>query len=426
MRQLIIRFFITCSVIMVSLIASGQNDNRPYPDYILETPLKKGANRYCGSRVEKADSVINFAYNPETGEFYPAELRKFTYDSRDNIREMHLISLPIRANILLQVFDYDSDNNQTGYANYTWINGSWEMSLLVTRNFSADNKIIDEVFYNRDASGNFRPYMRHFYEYEGTMPVRYLRQVLNAQGQFYDFSYHNYVYDSKGRLEVLYGQYINGPAFWERTSVYDDNMNRVAKRYLRQLKYDPALKQNVLTNVTYEEYSYNIFGNVSRILYHGWTDGNWSVIGEAIYYYSLIPGKKVSICHNGHTICVSVNAVKAHLEHGDKLGECDNENYGKSGKGPEELKNNNPNEKFLKFSIYPNPASDQVTVKWCPQCTEYKSLFILASDGKKLLSANITGRNEISFNIGNLKSGTYLVRMNRKDGGFDTGTIIKK
>ena len=31
---------------------------------------------------------------------------------------------------------------------------------------------------------------------------------------------------------------------------------------------------------------------------------------------------KVYICHNGHTICVSVNAMQAHLDHGDSLGEC--------------------------------------------------------------------------------------------------------
>src|SRR5688500_7472001 len=32
---------------------------------------------------------------------------------------------------------------------------------------------------------------------------------------------------------------------------------------------------------------------------------------------------KVFICHNVITICVSVNAVPAHLAHGDFLGTCD-------------------------------------------------------------------------------------------------------
>ena len=33
--------------------------------------------------------------------------------------------------------------------------------------------------------------------------------------------------------------------------------------------------------------------------------------------------KKVYICHNGKTICVSINAIDAHLAHGDELGQCD-------------------------------------------------------------------------------------------------------
>jgi hypothetical protein len=43
------------------------------------------------------------------------------------------------------------------------------------------------------------------------------------------------------------------------------------------------------------------------------------------YEYCDDNHKKVNICHNGHTICVSVNAIKAHLDHGDELGKCDDD-----------------------------------------------------------------------------------------------------
>ena len=33
-------------------------------------------------------------------------------------------------------------------------------------------------------------------------------------------------------------------------------------------------------------------------------------------------GDKVDICHNGHIINVSVNAIPAHLAHGDTLFTC--------------------------------------------------------------------------------------------------------
>ena len=32
--------------------------------------------------------------------------------------------------------------------------------------------------------------------------------------------------------------------------------------------------------------------------------------------------KKAYVCHDGNTICISVNTVQTHLDHGDLLGEC--------------------------------------------------------------------------------------------------------
>ncbi|NNE31041.1 MAG: hypothetical protein HKN40_01595 [Winogradskyella sp.] len=45
--------------------------------------------------------------------------------------------------------------------------------------------------------------------------------------------------------------------------------------------------------------------------------------GSSEYEYCHSNNKKVYICHNGTTICVSINAINAHLEHGDELGQCD-------------------------------------------------------------------------------------------------------
>jgi hypothetical protein len=35
------------------------------------------------------------------------------------------------------------------------------------------------------------------------------------------------------------------------------------------------------------------------------------------------PPEKVTVCHKGHDISISENAVKAHLKHGDSVGSCD-------------------------------------------------------------------------------------------------------
>ena len=57
---------------------------------------------------------------------------------------------------------------------------------------------------------------------------------------------------------------------------------------------------------------------------------------------------KVEMCHKGQTICVDLNAVQAHLNHGDTMGAC------------EILES-----VFIKKSrIYPNPIHDQFAVRF--------------------------------------------------------------
>jgi hypothetical protein len=52
--------------------------------------------------------------------------------------------------------------------------------------------------------------------------------------------------------------------------------------------------------------------------------------GDGDYEYCDNKNKKVYICHNGHTICVSVNAIWGHINNheGDVLGQCKDDNDG--------------------------------------------------------------------------------------------------
>ena len=46
-----------------------------------------------------------------------------------------------------------------------------------------------------------------------------------------------------------------------------------------------------------------------------------AVISSASVALAASPGK-AWVCHNGHTISVSVRAVPAHVAHGDAVGAC--------------------------------------------------------------------------------------------------------
>ena len=44
--------------------------------------------------------------------------------------------------------------------------------------------------------------------------------------------------------------------------------------------------------------------------------------GSVEYEYCHTNNKKVYVCHNNVTICISINALQTHLNHGDALGQC--------------------------------------------------------------------------------------------------------
>lgn len=84
-----------------------------------------------------------------------------------------------------------------------------------------------------------------------------------------------------------------------------------------------------------DENKYYIFSNQASIAdTHGLSysivnlgdkDGDDDEDGEMEYCDDK--EKKAYICHNGMTLCVSINAIDAHLAHGDSLGQCgDDEN----------------------------------------------------------------------------------------------------
>jgi hypothetical protein len=72
---------------------------------------------------------------------------------------------------------------------------------------------------------------------------------------------------------------------------------------------------------------------------------------------------KVLICHNGNTLCVSQNAVKAHLKHGDYLGNCNAGGPTCSNASNLSTTNITAHSAKLKWTASTNPAEWQVEYK---------------------------------------------------------------
>ena len=82
------------------------------------------------------------------------------------------------------------------------------------------------------------------------------------------------------------------------------------------------------------------------------------------------------------------------------------------------LSNSNFNTNNLKFSLYPNPASDILNIE---MDSELKSVEIYSLQGQKVLLA--TSKD---VNISNLPSGIYMIRVQDIDGAIATSKMVKK
>jgi flagellar hook capping protein FlgD len=120
---------------------------------------------------------------------------------------------------------------------------------------------------------------------------------------------------------------------------------------------------------------------------------------------------KVEICHippgnpnNPQTICVSQNAVPAHLAHGDYLGACMGSN--KTGMAEEHIEN-------LQVSVLPNPFTDHATIS-----------VLLSSDANVEISIySISGLKVNTLHSGNLSQGDHTFVWKGDD---NTGSRVSK
>ncbi|GHB58159.1 hypothetical protein GCM10007390_09540 [Persicitalea jodogahamensis] len=118
-------------------------------------------------------------------------------------------------------------------------------------------------------------------------------------------------------------------------------------------------------------------------------------------------GDKVTVCHNGHEICISPNAVQAHLDHGDYLGGCGNATARLSA----EVATNTP--LTLSLQAYPNPVQDVVTLDVLAPTAGAATFEVLDLTGRtrQNRSENLTeGLNQLELRLGTLPTGLYLIR----------------
>jgi hypothetical protein len=112
--------------------------------------------------------------------------------------------------------------------------------------------------------------------------------------------------------------------------------------------------------------------------------------------------KKMFVCHNGNnTLSISVNAVPAHLAHGDYLGPC-------AGTGGARVIHEEHEEAEIK--LYPNPSTGLFTLE-VPFEGENIDILITDLQGKVVARKSIEENWEPKqqFDLRNMAKGIYLI-----------------
>lgn len=310
-------------------------------DYSTGTDLALSVYSY--NDIGKPDTVTNFTFK---GSMVPSTRSMTDYDSpgrMSSVRVQKFVEGIWIDDRLQQNYVYDINGKPTLYEVVYWRSNSWTPPT------------VSQLFYNTSGQLESQTATRP----DGNIDYRII-----------------YEYNSNGQQTQLYTQYPSGGGW--------SNWN------LRTIQYD------------------NCGTKISQIQYSG-EGPNWVPSTKTVFHSSfdkfLYPGRKVPVCHNGHTIWIAVEALPAHLRHGDCLGKCLNES-----EKPKE-KNQNP-----PFILFPNPAGERVTVRFERDLDcDVRRLELTDFSGNLIKVYDVRDNSDFIIERGNLKSGYYQVKLKGKE-----------
>ena len=165
---------------------------------------------------------------------------------------------------------------------------------------------------------------------------------------------------------------------------------------------------------------------------------------------------KVQVCHKGKSICVSANAVAAHLAHGDYLGDCgegadcEGEPRMQGTQGSEVTASSCSSAKghpsfeipsldafftegqqlvdFEFISIHPNPAQDNINLTVNRGLSGPTDVIIYNLNGQIMWSSHvdITKGQSVPLNVSALPNGHYTVKLTDQNGGHFNTKLLKQ
>ena len=135
--------------------------------------------------------------------------------------------------------------------------------------------------------------------------------------------------------------------------------------------------------------------------------------------------RKVYVCHRGNTICISVNALQEHLDHGDYLGAC---TTGPTAQSSSQQANTQLSEsavdKSFNVHLSPNPSTTIFSLKVESSSNELITLNVFDVSGRLMTTINgVKNGSPVTFGA-DYRGAVYFVRVMQGD-NHKTVKLIK-
>ena len=385
------RYVIVAFMVFTALTLHGQN-NRGYE--VLTEP------------VVRTDLLKEYAWDALSGEWVLKNSVKYDYTFGEGETQVVTTSdyqtgVPSKR----VIYHYTPDKILLETLYQDWKEGSWadnRRDIWVQNSEGLNIEAIIQYF----LGGAWKNITRYTdYQYDGNRLSRYTFQSWNRTEWVNSF-YDSWFYDENGRLVLRTQIRLDGTPVNRFTYDIGDNNLREMMTIFNWDGYDWA-------GFTRRLYEYNRCGSLSAVNYQDYKNGEWVNTMRHEYVYTLLVPEharrvKVPVCHRGNTIYVSINAVDAHLAHGDCLGKCLVEERGPFAVSTAD----GPGRTLHPFTIFPNPASDRLMVRLNGDSWQGFDRVELADyNGNVLRAIVIIDGNEIEIPRGSLKPGVYYLRL---------------
>jgi hypothetical protein len=262
-------------------------------------------------------------------------------------------------------------------------------------------------------------YERHVYYFNVAGLYDYYVRYQYVNRDWIGRTINRYYYDEKNNLINRTERRISDKLLTVRY-LYTYDADNLKTEYLRQV-----WQTGQWINTLHVDYYYNDYNLLSENIVTTWVGNSWVNTGKTVYLYDTPGGKhnKVVVCHKGHPICISVNALPAHLAHGDIYGDCGTEHNNTPEKSCKPGSGNKKSSIVLEssgsltapettgFLIYPNPVQDQLTISLADNELNITRADLIEFSGRVVRTVVFSTGNEITIDCNDIPAGIYILKL---------------